>query len=173
MSFCLLFYNGLFLRGVSPGDLEFPCCEETPWPKQRQLLQITSFNWGRLIGSEVQSIPIKAGSLVASRQAWHWRSWEFYVLFWWKTGENWYPQAARRKLSQSSHPQWLLPPLRPHHITEPPEPCIFKTLQQGHVLWHRSWSGTYGVIDYSCIMKSNTLKWACFVSDWMACSMLT
>jgi hypothetical protein len=31
----------------------------------------TTFNWGWLTGSEVQSIIIKAESMAASRQAWH------------------------------------------------------------------------------------------------------
>jgi hypothetical protein len=33
----------------------------------------TTFNWGWLTGSEIQSIIIKAESMAASRQAWHWR----------------------------------------------------------------------------------------------------
>jgi hypothetical protein len=34
-------------------------------------LMRTTFNWGWLTGSEVQSIIIKAGSMAASRQEWH------------------------------------------------------------------------------------------------------
>jgi hypothetical protein len=34
----------------------------------------TTFNWGWLTGSEVQSIITKAGSMALFRQARHWRS---------------------------------------------------------------------------------------------------
>jgi hypothetical protein len=36
------------------------CCEQTPW--LRQVLWRTTFNWGRLKGSQSQSIIIKAGT---------------------------------------------------------------------------------------------------------------
>jgi hypothetical protein len=35
---------------------------------------VRKLNWGWLIGSEVQSIIIKLGSMAALRQAWHKRS---------------------------------------------------------------------------------------------------
>jgi hypothetical protein len=42
---------------------------------------IRTFNWGWLTGSEVQSIIIMAGSMVASKQTRCWRkSEEFYIL---------------------------------------------------------------------------------------------
>jgi hypothetical protein len=48
----------------------------------------TTFNWGWLTGSEVQPLIIMAGSRAASRQAWHWRSREFYILIQRLTGED-------------------------------------------------------------------------------------
>jgi hypothetical protein len=47
----------------------------------KAILIRTTFNWSWLTGSKDQSIIFKAGSMAASRQAWHWRSWEFYILF--------------------------------------------------------------------------------------------
>jgi hypothetical protein len=40
----------------------------------KAILIRTTFNWGWLTGSEVQSIIIKVGSMAASRQAWCRRS---------------------------------------------------------------------------------------------------
>jgi hypothetical protein len=40
----------------------------------KAILISTTFNWGWLTGSEIQSIIIKAGSMAASRQAWYKRS---------------------------------------------------------------------------------------------------
>ena len=42
----------------------------------------TTFNWGWVTGSEVQPIIIKVGSMAASKEAWCWRSWGFYILLW-------------------------------------------------------------------------------------------
>jgi hypothetical protein len=61
-------------------------------------------NWGWLTGSEVQSIIIISGSMAASRQAWHWRSWEFYTLFQRQTGEDWLFYAGH---SFKAHPHFL------------------------------------------------------------------
>jgi hypothetical protein len=49
--------------------------------------QRMALNWGWLTDSEIQSIIIMAGSIAVDRQAWHWRSWEFYSLFWRQIGE--------------------------------------------------------------------------------------
>jgi hypothetical protein len=76
------------------------CCEQVPWP--RQVLKRTTFNWGWLIGSEVQSIIIKVGIQAASRQAWCRSRWRVHL------------KAARRIVtsrqlsweSDSPHPQW-------------------------------------------------------------------
>jgi hypothetical protein len=49
----------------------------------------TTFNWGWLTGSEVQSIVIKAGSRAACRQAWGRNSQEFYIFICWLLVEEW------------------------------------------------------------------------------------
>jgi hypothetical protein len=41
---------------------------------------MTAFNGGWLTVSELQSIIIMVESMAASRQAWHWRSGESYIL---------------------------------------------------------------------------------------------
>jgi hypothetical protein len=41
--------------------LEFHCCEQTP---TKAILIRTTFNWGWLTGSEVQSMIIKVGSFL-------------------------------------------------------------------------------------------------------------
>lgn len=46
---------------------------------------------GAASGSEVQSIIIMPGNMVASRQSWPRRSGELYLLFQKKVGEDWLP----------------------------------------------------------------------------------
>jgi hypothetical protein len=66
----------------------------------------TTFNCDWLVGSEIQSIIIKAGSMTASRQAWCWRFAESSTSCpEGKQEKDWHLHAARRKEAQSPSPQ--------------------------------------------------------------------
>jgi hypothetical protein len=52
----------------------------------------TTFNWGWLTGSEVQSIIIKAGTWQHPGRHGGWRSWEFYIFILRQLGEDWLPR---------------------------------------------------------------------------------
>jgi hypothetical protein len=93
--------------------LGFYCCEQTPWPRQRQ---------GQyLIGADLQVQSLvhyhQGRNMGASRQAWCRRSWEFYVLFQTQT-EDWLPESKDQGLKAHIHNDTVSP--RPH------------LLQQGH-----------------------------------------
>jgi hypothetical protein len=62
----------------------------------------TTFNWVWLIGSEVQFIIIKVGSMAASRQACCRRRQEFYILFQSQI-EDWLPGSRNKGPKAHTH----------------------------------------------------------------------
>jgi hypothetical protein len=96
----------------------------------------TTFNWGWLTGSEVQSIIIKKGAYItASRQAWCRRSWDFYIFIWRLLAECWFPGSCDKGLKAYTHSD-TPSPTRPELLIVPvPGPGIYKLWQLDSLYW--------------------------------------
>ena len=96
----------------------------------------TTFNWGWLPGSEVQSIIIIAGSMAASRQIWCWRrSPEFCILTWRQSREDWH---LRQLGGESQRP----PPTVTYFLQQG---FRYSTLETFTALWCTCYSDPYSV----------------------------
>ena len=90
----------------------------------------TTYNWGWLPGSEVQSI-IESGDIAASRQARHRRSWEFYILVQRQWGEDYFLSSGQLGGGSQSPPlQWHTSSNKNTTLNSAlPGPSIFKPPQ--------------------------------------------
>ena len=73
--------------------------------------------------------------MAASRQAWCWRSWEFYIFIWKLLVEDWLPGSYHEGLNAHVHRNTLIL-TRPHlQIVPLLWPSIYKPSQQPHTLY--------------------------------------